>query len=222
MAVVAGGRMSMCSKTCHSYWACNSEERRMEDIVAERRITDIDEFLASQGSIRVLSNIHPGYSWYTGKYFFFDRDAWKEMTGQSSVSGRHEVVQTGSKDWTGEVIVWDNYWGVHGRRYSGSASGQWATDDVISLKLEGVRVMHVRHPAGSSYDGKYFFFDRNEWKQMTGDPVVTGTHMVKQSGSQSWTGEVVVWDNSSGVHGRRVSGSAIRQWSTDDIITLVE
>ena len=50
---------------------------------------------------------------------------------------KFEVVQRGSKDWTGTVIVWNSkFWnsGAHGRRDNGSGEGQWAPGDTIELK----------------------------------------------------------------------------------------
>ena len=49
---------------------------------------------------------------------------------------RFDVIQRGSQNWTGKVIVWNSKWwnsGPHGRRNSGSAPGQWAPGDTLEL-----------------------------------------------------------------------------------------
>ena len=43
-----------------------------------------------------------------------------------------DVIQEGSQTWYGRVKVW-KHGGAHGRRASGSRSGQWAKDDTIKL-----------------------------------------------------------------------------------------
>ena len=48
-----------------------------------------------------------------------------------------EVIQKGSQNWMGKVIVWkdSNLSAAHGRRNDGtSAHGQWATGDTIQLQ----------------------------------------------------------------------------------------
>ena len=44
-----------------------------------------------------------------------------------------EVMQYGSQSWTGQVKVWKDESGAHGRRdpYDGAADGQWKTGDTI-------------------------------------------------------------------------------------------
>ena len=56
-------------------------------------------------------------------------------------SKTYEVIQRGSKIWTGKVKVWDDSAGLYagsgrytGRRYSGAAPGDWAAGDTIQLK----------------------------------------------------------------------------------------
>ena len=47
-----------------------------------------------------------------------------------------EVVQQGSKTWTGYVIVWNGANGVHGRKdpIGNSAASDWEQGDTIQLK----------------------------------------------------------------------------------------
>ena len=66
-------------------------------------------------------------------------------------NGIYEIVQTGSQNWEGNVVVWDDSaWdaydpetidleegqGSHGRRapYETSGANQWAAGDIIQLK----------------------------------------------------------------------------------------
>ena len=56
-------------------------------------------------------------------------------------SKRYDVIQGGSKIWTGKVVVWDSSTGQYkgsgrysGRRDSGAVAGNWATGDTIKLK----------------------------------------------------------------------------------------
>ena len=50
----------------------------------------------------------------------------------------YEVIQRGSKMWTGKVKVWDGSTGelktVHGRRHADAVAGNWAPGDTIQLK----------------------------------------------------------------------------------------
>merc|ERR1719510_2471151 len=45
-----------------------------------------------------------------------------------------DVLQEGSQVWSGKVVIWNNFNGIHGRRVSGAAPGQWATGDTITLQ----------------------------------------------------------------------------------------
>ena len=71
----------------------------------------------------------------TGKYFFFDRDAFDDMVGNDAWDGSTFAIrQNGSQYWNGTVKVWRGLdIGAHGRRDSGKASGQWAANDRITL-----------------------------------------------------------------------------------------
>ena len=50
----------------------------------------------------------------------------------------YEVIQRGSKMWTGKVKVWDGSTGeykvVSGRRAAGEVAGNWAPGDTIQLQ----------------------------------------------------------------------------------------
>ena len=45
---------------------------------------------------------------------------------------KYEVIQRGSKSWTGTIIVWKDI--GNGRRESGAVAGDWAQGDRIQLK----------------------------------------------------------------------------------------
>ena len=70
----------------------------------------------------------------TGKYFFFADEQFSAMVGYEDWSQKtFEVMQYGSQSWTGQVKVWKDESGAHGRRdpYDGAADGQWKTGDTI-------------------------------------------------------------------------------------------
>ena len=59
-----------------------------------------------------------------------------DMGSDDGLGGGHtiNVFQDGSQTWSGEVVIWNNLNGIHGRRVSGAAPGQWATGDSITLE----------------------------------------------------------------------------------------
>ena len=79
---------------------------------------------------------------YSGTFFDFDENDFTKMVGETGWSNKnHEVIQTGSKNWTGTVKVWDNkdgvaYGGAHGRIEPKNlgAVGHWVEGDRIQLK----------------------------------------------------------------------------------------
>ena len=61
-----------------------------------------------------------------------------KMVGHTNWNNeKFEITQQGSQDWTGEVVVWktSTEGAPHGRRVTGSAPAQWATGDMIKLRL---------------------------------------------------------------------------------------
>ena len=83
--------------------------------------------------VGVLGTDHPTAG-DTGKYFFFSKEDMDSMLGEDNWSGKkYVVIQEGSQHWTGEVVIWKNNNGIHGRRNTGAANGQWASGDTISL-----------------------------------------------------------------------------------------
>ena len=81
-----------------------------------------------------------------GQYFYFFESELEEMVGDQNWNGMtFEVIQEGSQNWTGKVIVWKaaDHSAAHGRRNDGtSARGQWATGDTIKLK----RCLEIPNP----------------------------------------------------------------------------
>ena len=75
-------------------------------------------------------------------FFYFDENDFTKMVGETGWSNKnHEVIQTGSKNWTGTVKVWDNrdgvaYGGAHGRIEPKNlgAVEHWVQGDRIQLK----------------------------------------------------------------------------------------
>ena len=90
----------------------------------------------------MLNTNHP-ISGDNGKYFYFDKSEFTKMIGKPDWNAkRYDVIQRGSKIWTGKVVVWDGSTGQYagsgryfGRRDSGAAEENWATGDTIQLKV---------------------------------------------------------------------------------------
>ena len=68
------------------------------------------------------------------------------MVGEKEWNNKnYEVIQRGSRSWTGTIKVWgsSNQNGAHGRRDTGkagidnTAAGEWAQGDTIQLKTCG-------------------------------------------------------------------------------------
>ena len=75
----------------------------------------------------------------TGEFFYFSGTDFDEMLGNEEDwdNKKFDVIQRGSQEWTGTVIVWNSkFWnsGAHGRRDQDSDAGQWAPGDTIELK----------------------------------------------------------------------------------------
>merc|ERR1719273_968148 len=146
------------------------------------------------------------------------RERGKKIIGP--VSGNHFIQQyRGTKlIWSGQVRVWDNRNGVHGRRnpYNSAKKGQWKKGDII---VGAINVSSIKHKGGRA-DGIYFNFNKEAWKKIIGP--VGGNHFIKQYRGTKliWSGQVRVWDNRNGVHGRRnLYNSAKKgQWKKGDII----
>jgi len=89
------------------------------------------------GTVTVLHTKHYNQG-DNGKYLFFDTNDFTNMVGETDWHGKnYEVIQRGSKSWTGMIIVWDGTgqrYDSHGRRSNGSAAGNWAQGDTIQLK----------------------------------------------------------------------------------------
>ena len=98
-------------------------------------------FTAQCATVRVLNTNHPNDG-DTGKYFYFDKSEFTKMIGKPDWNTKtYNVIQRGSKIWTGKVKVWDSSAGKYagsgryaGRRDSGSEAGNWAAGDTIQLK----------------------------------------------------------------------------------------
>ena len=83
----------------------------------------------------------------SGKYFVFDENDFTKMVGEKDWNAKtYEVIQQGSKNWTGTIIIWNKGpYGSHGRRHSGgpkddlkkAKAGDWAQGDTIQLKSCG-------------------------------------------------------------------------------------
>jgi hypothetical protein len=85
--------------------------------------------------------------------------------------------------------------------------------------------LHTAHEYGDT--GKYFYFSEDEFSRMVGhENWDDETFEVVQEGSQSWTGQVIVWKKvgvgkfESGDHGRRKTGDGDGQWEEGDTISL--
>ena len=80
-------------------------------------------------------------------------------------------------------------------------------------------MQHTRHSKGDN--GAYFFFDDDAFTKMVGNADWDGkTFKIKKTGSEDWTGTVMVWKRPTGSHGRRNGGSDPGHWAADDKIIL--
>ena len=70
-----------------------------------------------------------------GSHFFFLPEEFTKMVGTDRWRGKEfEVIQDGSKSWTGKVEVWSVATGAHGQKVDGYAEGDWRAGDTITLK----------------------------------------------------------------------------------------
>ena len=99
-------------------------------------------FTAKCATVSVLHTNHPRHG-DNGKYFFLDEKDFNNMVGKKDwKDNTFEVIQRGSKSWTGTIKVWNssNQYGFHGRRDTGETgiknaeTGEWAQGDTIQLK----------------------------------------------------------------------------------------
>ena len=83
-----------------------------------------------------------------------------------------------------------------------------------------LKVDHINHwRYGQS--GSYFYFSESDLNKKIGSGWggSGGTKFeVIQEGSNSWTGQVLVWKHSKGAHGRRLKGARDGQWKEGDTI----
>ena len=102
-------------------------------------------FTAKCATVSVLHTNHPRHG-DDGKYFFFDEKDFTKMVGERAWNAKtYEVIQRGSKSWTGTIKVWNssNDYGANGRRVTGetgiknAAAEEWAQGDTIQLKACG-------------------------------------------------------------------------------------
>ena len=76
----------------------------------------------------------------TGKYFFFNEDCLAKMVGGTEswdgiVFNVIQETKHGQPKWNGEVIVWNQKSGSHGRKNNDAKDGDWQQGD--TLKLSG-------------------------------------------------------------------------------------
>ena len=91
-------------------------------------------FTADCETVSVLNTRHPFWG-DTGKHFFFEASGFTKMVGETDWNTKkYEVIQHGSKSWTGTIIVLDDTYGTYGMRDSGAAEGDWAQGDLIQLR----------------------------------------------------------------------------------------
>ena len=120
----------------------NNQCLNLENFLEYLGIPTIIEFLFADpcASVNVLNTNHPRDG-DNGKYFYFDKSEFTKMIGTTDWNSKtFEVVQLGSKFWTGKVKVWDGTTGEFapsgssGRRHSDAVDGNWAAGDTIQLK----------------------------------------------------------------------------------------
>ena len=84
-------------------------------------------------------------------------------------------------------------------------------------------VLHTIHPDAGN-NGQYFYFDPTAWMNAVNASSVGGTHNIYQyRGSQLvWSGTVVVWNSTNGMHGRRNQGTGANQFQVGDVLATWE
>ena len=71
---------------------------------------------------------------YRGKDFSFSEVEMDEMLGSKDWDQKViKVVQKGNQSWVGEVKIYNDDFGPHGKRATGADYWQWAAGDSISL-----------------------------------------------------------------------------------------
>ena len=98
-------------------------------------------FTAKCATVSVLHTKHPKHG-ERGKYFFFDENDFTKMVGEKEWNNkRYEVIQRGSRSWTGTIKTAtdksSNQNGAYGWRDPAPAEGKWAQGDTIQLKSCG-------------------------------------------------------------------------------------
>ena len=83
-------------------------------------------------------NVLPIQHWNSQMYFYFNEEEFSKMVGFSNWNGKmFDVVQKGSRFWTGRIMVWKGqFWNSasYGRRVYWPMPGQFAPGDTITLK----------------------------------------------------------------------------------------
>ena len=105
----------------------------------------IPELLSTDhcATVKVNHTNHPSYPNSPGLYFYFDENEFTKMVGEKGWNNKKfEVIQRGSKNWTGTVIVWDSiagrpYGGASGRIEPRNNAAHWVQGDRIQLKACG-------------------------------------------------------------------------------------
>ena len=73
----------------------------------------------------------------TGEYFYFSEEEFTNLLEYDDWNGGlFNIIQEGSRNWNGKVVVWknSNHSDSHGRRDTGSANGQWEKGDTLKLQ----------------------------------------------------------------------------------------
>jgi len=143
---------SQCKELCEVHWGCNCIEYDPVTKWCTRRMNcNVDKCRFINGRILTLWDrppmncnsavtLHVTHTNHptegdNGKYFYFDQAEWTAMVGDSA-SGVQIVKQTGSRDWTGPIVVRTHQGPIYGQRQKLSDVNQFAAGDLLNLCVQ--------------------------------------------------------------------------------------
>ncbi|CAE7848057.1 RE1 [Symbiodinium necroappetens] len=145
---------------------------------------------------------------------------WRNCAGEAHLDGDEYIL--GMTQYGGGYC---NFYGGWGRRFD-----FFTNKRTVNVKAPGKPQLHVASEIArravtvsrTKEGGKFFLFHKSEWLSIFGllpsqAPVKTRVKQLRQT-EIVWEGEVVVWGNSNGLHGRRSHEGDPGQWQLNDLL----
>jgi len=145
---------------------------------------------------------------------------WRNCAGEAHLDGDEYIL--GMTQYGGGYC---NFYGGWGRRFD-----FFTNKRTVNVKAPGKPQLHVASEIArravtvsrTKEGGKFFLFHKSEWLSIFGllpsqAPVKTRVKQLRQN-EIIWEGEVVVWGNSNGLHGRRSHEGEPGQWQLSDLL----